>query len=307
MTRKIVELGVELGPLTLRSPLIGASGTVGSVVDFVGVSVPAAYGAMVAKSVAGKPWAGRAAPRIAPAGVGMINGIGIQNPGIDAWVAEVGPQIASAGVPVWGSSVGTESDEFALVSKGLEAAGVQAVEINLSCPNLHGGGLIAFDPGASAAVVSAVRGAISVPIGAKLAPDASSIAEVAGAVAKAGADWVVVANTAMGAAIDIETRRPKISGFIGGYSGPPLKPIALRCVVEIHRQHPELAIIGCGGVMCGKDVIEYLMAGASAVAVGTAHFAEPKVGKRLLAEIDRWCRRHKIGSVRELVGTVQEW
>ncbi len=298
---------VELGPVTLRSPIIGAAGTVGSVVDFVGISTPAAYGAMVAKSVAGTSWTGRPAPRIAPAGVGMINGIGIQNPGIDAWAAEVGPQIASAGVPVWGSCVGTEVEEFAIVSKGLEAAGVEAVEINLSCPNLHGHGLIAFDPSAAAAVVSAVRGAISIPIGAKLAPDASDIAAVAGAVAEAGADWVVVANTARGAAIDIETRRPKISGYVGGYSGPPLKPIVMRCVVEVRRAHPDLPIIGCGGVVSGEDAIEYLMAGANAVAVGTAHFAEPKVGKRLLAEIVRWCRKHQTGSVRELVGTVREW
>ena len=303
----MIDTATELGPLTLRTPLIGASGTVGSVVDFVGVSVPSAYGAMVAKSVAGTAWPGRPMPRLAPAGAGMINGIGIQNPGVRAWVADVAPQIPSAGVPVWGSAVGKDVDEFALVAKELEAAGVHSIEINLSCPNLDGHGLIAFDPGASAAVVRAVRGSVTLPIGAKLAPNAPDVAAVAGSAWEAGADWVVVSNTALGAAIDIETARPKVSGYIGGYSGPPLKPIALRCVVEVHRAHPGLPIIGCGGVVSGADVVEYLMAGASAVAVGTAHFAEPKVGRRLLSEFERWCRRHRIGAVAQLIGTVREW
>lgn len=298
---------VRLGPLDLRTPLIGASGTVGSVADFIGVGAPEAYGAMVAKSVAPEPWTGRPAPRVAPAGTGMLNGIGIQNPGIDRWVAETGPELAGCEVPVWGSAVGHDPEGFALVAKGLAGAGVASVEVNLSCPNLDGHGLIAFDPDASAAVVGAVRAAVDLPIGAKLAPNAPDIVAVAGAVAAAGANWVVAGNTALGAGIDIETGRPLISGYVGGYSGPPLKPIALRCVAEIRAGHPDLPIVGCGGVSGGTDVVEYLMAGASAVEIGTVHFAEPKAGRRILDELRRWCRRHRVERVVELIGTVRPW
>jgi dihydroorotate dehydrogenase (NAD+) catalytic subunit len=206
---------------------------------------------------------------------------------------------------VWGSAVGNDEEEFAMVAAGLAAAGVAAVEVNLSCPNLSGHGLIAFDPAASARVVKSVAAEVSIPIGAKLAPNAPDIAAVAGAVADAGAHWVVVGNTALGAAIDIETRRPRISGYVGGYSGPPLKPISLRCVVDVRAAHPDLPVVGCGGVMRGEDVIEYLMAGANAVGVGTAHFAEPRVGKRLLREVVRWCERHDVGTINELVGAVR--
>lgn len=303
----MIDTTTRLGPLRLRSPIIGASGTVGSVVDFVGVGAPAAYGAMVAKSVAATPWTGRVAPRVAPVGVGMLNGIGIQNPGIEAWAAEVGPHIPAAGVPVWGSAVGGDAGEFATVAAGLAEAGVAAVEINLSCPNLDGHGLIAFDPIASGKVVEAVRSAVGIPVGAKLAPNATDVAGVAGAVVDAGADWVVLGNTALGAAIDIESRRPRISGYVGGYSGPPLKPIALRCVVEVRGAHPNLPIVGCGGVSSGADVIEYLMAGASAVAVGTAHFAEPAAGRRILREVERWCRSHDVGAIEQLIGTVRTY
>ena len=298
----MIERAVHLGPLTLRSPLVGASGTVGSAVDFVAVAPPEAYGALVAKSVSPEPWNGNSPPRLAPAGLGMLNAIGIQNPGIDAWAARFGPGINDVGVPVWGSAVAHTPEGFARVAGGLEAAGVQSVEVNLSCPNLDGHGLIALDPAASARVVEAVRSNVSVPVSAKLSPNASDIVEVARSVWEAGADWVVLTNTAWGAAIDIETCRPRLSTTSGGYSGPPLKPIALRCVTEVAAALPGLPIVGCGGVTRGTDVIEYLMAGASAVAVGTVHFAEPRAARRIDRELSRWCRKHGVGKVSELVG-----
>ena len=291
-----------LGQVTLRSPLVGASGTVGSAVDFVSVASPDYYGALVAKSVAPEPWAGNPPPRLAPAGAGMLNAIGIQNPGIEAWLAEFGPRLAGVGVPVWGSAVGHDPDGFAAVARGLEEGGVEAVEVNLSCPNLDGHGLIALDPDASARVIGAVRNAVSGPVSAKLSPNASDIVAVAGSVWNAGADWVVIGNTVWGAAIDIESRTPRVAMGSGGYSGPPLKPIAVRAVMEVATRLPGLPILGCGGVSGGADVVEYLMAGASAVAIGTVHFAEPRAARRIDRELARWCRSHDVERVSDLVG-----
>jgi dihydroorotate dehydrogenase (NAD+) catalytic subunit len=294
-------VSVRLGPVELRSPLVAASGTVGSVVDAAGAIDFAHYGAAVAKSVSGTPWSGRPAPRVAPTGAGMLNGIGIQNPGIDAWARDIGPQLGRAGVPVWGSAVGTTVEEFARVAVGLATAGVAAIEVNLSCPNLDED-LWALDAGLSAQVVRAVRAAVDLPIGAKLSPNAPSVVPIAEAVLGAGADWLVLTNTASGSGIDLEGRRPALSGVVGGYSGPGLKPIALRCVVEVTRSLGPVPIVGTGGVRSGADVIEYVMAGASAVGIGTVHFEDPRAAKRILREVRRWLDRHGERDLSDLVG-----
>lgn len=300
----MISMGTQVGSLALRSPLVAASGTVGSVYDFADVDALSAYGAAVAKSVSGEPWPGRPAPRLAPAGAGMLNGIGIQNPGIDEWRNAM-PPMESLPVPIWGSAVGQSIAEFALVAKGLAAEGVKAIEVNLSCPNLEDGGMFALDSKAAANVVSAVRAATELPVGAKLSPNSERIDEIAGAVVDAGADFVVLTNTVWGMAIDVESRRPRLSGGIGGYSGAPLKPIALRCVWEVARSS-NVPIVGCGGIRTGEDVAEFLLAGASAVELGTIHFAEPRAGKRILQELDRYCHRAGVESIGELVGAAHE-
>lgn len=297
-----MDLSTRLGPLTLRSPLVAAAGTVGSVVDFAGVGALEFYGAAVAKSVSEDPWPGRPPPRLLPVGSGMLNGIGIQNPGVAAWVEQVGPRLAGAGVPVWGSVVGKAPEEFARVAAVMGKTGVAAIEVNLSCPNLEDGQLFALDPTAAARVVQAVRAATALPLGAKLSPNSSDVAAVAGTVAEAGADFVVLGNSVWGAAIDPETRRPGLSGVIGGYSGPPIKPIALRCVIEVRRAFPELPIVGCGGVRRGADVVEFLLAGAQAVGLGTVHFAETRAGRRIDGELRRYARRHGVKHIEDLVG-----
>jgi dihydroorotate dehydrogenase (NAD+) catalytic subunit len=167
--------------------------------------------------------------------------------------------------------------------------------------------MFALDPKAAGEVVRAAREAVELPLGAKLSPNAVEIVEVAGACADAGADWVVLTNTVWGAGIDVDTRRPLISGMIGGYSGPPLKPLAMRCVIEVSAALPSLPIVGCGGVTSGADVIEYLLAGAAAVAIGTLHFAEPKAGRRILRELSRLIERAGVGSVGELIGAMRRW
>lgn len=297
----MTDLAVELGPRHLRSPLVAASGTVGSVVEFGEVTDFSYYGAAVAKSVSREPWKGRPPPRVAPVGVGMLNSIGIQNPGIEAWVRDTVPRLADVPTEVWGSAVGRDAGEFADVATAMAGAGLAAVEVNLSCPNLDGH-LFALDPQASAEVVEAIRDRTSIPLGAKLSPDAADIVGVASACREAGADWVVLTNTARGAAIDIEERSPAISGVIGGYSGPPLKPIAMRCVLEVHAALPGLPIVGLGGVTSGRDVIEYVMAGATAVGLGTIHFAEPRAARRILRETTRWLRRHGVERLSDLRG-----
>ena len=306
MTQPAV-ISTELGEYPLATPLVAACGTVGSVVDFAAVGDLAAYGAAVAKSVSGEPWPGRKPPRLAGAGQGMLNGIGIQNPGVDAWAADVGPRLGEVDTDVWGSAVGNTPEEFARVAARLDAVGVKAIEVNLSCPNLEGGGMFALDPVDAARVVAAARAATDLPLGAKLSPNSEDITAIAAAVADAGASWVVLGNTVWGAGFDIETRRPLLSGVVGGYSGTPIKPIALRCVWQVSRAIPDLPILGVGGVSCGDDVVEFLLAGAAAVGVGTAHFASPRIGTRIVRQLRRYLHKHQISDLRELIGAAEPW
>ncbi|NHZ70631.1 MAG: dihydroorotate dehydrogenase [Proteobacteria bacterium] len=299
-------LAVHLGPISLKSPLVAASGTVGSVVEFSRIIDFARYGAAVAKSVAPEPWQGRPSPRIAPTDSGMLNGIGIQNAGIDAWTDEIGPQIASVPTQVWGSVVAHDIQGFADVAAAMAGTRIRAIEINLSCPNLEGTPF-ALDPVVSAQVVSAVREATSLPIGAKLSPDAMPIVPVAEAVMEAGADWVVVANTVTGASIDVATRRPVLSGLIGGYSGGAIRPITMRCVLQIAAALPETPIVACGGVSHADHVVEYLLAGASAVAIGTAHFAVPRIANNITKDLKRYLAQHGIERVGDLTGAYEPW
>lgn len=301
-----MDLATTLGEHGLSSPLIAASGTVGSVVDFRGVVDFSYYGAATAKSVALEAWPGRPPPRIAPTGEGMLNGIGIQNDGIDEWVRTYGPQIPSIPTEMWGSIVAHDIDGFAAVASAMDSTGVSAIEVNLSCPNLEGVPF-ALDPLLSAEVVRSVRSATTLPISAKLSSDAQPISSVAASVAEAGADWVVVSNTVMGARIDPETRRPSLSGLIGGYSGAPIRPIAVRSVLEISRNVPGLPIVGCGGASRAEHVVEFLLAGASAVAIGSAHFKTPRIAKSITKDLTQYMTKHDVTDIRELIGAFEPW
>jgi dihydroorotate dehydrogenase (NAD+) catalytic subunit len=237
----------------------------------------------------------------------MMNGIGIQNPGIESWVTEVAPRLPGLGVPVWGSAVGETAQGFATVARGLTGAGVTAIEVNLSCPNLDDGEMFSYDPTRSAAVVAAVASATELPIGAKLSPNTPNPVEVARACLASGASFLVLTNTALGYAIDPLTRRPRLSGGVGGYSGPGIKPLSLRVVHEVATAVPGTPIVGCGGVSSGADVIEFLLAGASAVAMGTVLLAEPRAGARILRELSDLLDKMGVGSVGRLVGEVAPW
>jgi dihydroorotate dehydrogenase (NAD+) catalytic subunit len=298
---------IQLGPLRLETPLVAAAGTFGSIVEFADVASLDAYGALVAKSVSGEPWPGRAPPRVAGTDAGMLNGIGIQNPGIDSWLENIAPQVESLGVSVWGSAVGRTPGEFSSVASKMSNGGVAAIEVNLSCPNLESHSIISLDAKLSSEVIGEVRSVVQMPIGAKLSPNASNIVEIAAAVVDAGADFLTLTNTVKGAAIDIESRLPALSGVIGGYSGPAIKPISLACVLEVHAALPETPIVGCGGVRTGRDVVEYLLAGATAVALGTVHFAEPRAGERVLRETLDLVTRLGAHDPSELIGGMQPW
>lgn len=300
-------LTVEIGPLRLSSPLIAASGTVGTVWEWDQVADTSVFGAAVAKSVAPEPWPGRPAPRLAPLSTGMLNGIGIQNPGIEAWARENSKRIAATGVPVWGSAVAGAAQGFATVASGLEAAGVSALEVNLSCPNLDDGSMFSFDADRSSGVVDKVKAAVNIPVGAKLSPNTPDLVGVARACVASGADFLVLVNTAFGFAVDPVSRRPLITGGVGGYSGPGLKPIGLRCVYEVAQALPGTPIIGCGGVATGRDVVEYLVAGASAVAMGTVLMADPRAGTRIASELLVELDRLGSGTAAELTGSVRRW
>jgi dihydroorotate dehydrogenase (NAD+) catalytic subunit len=237
----------------------------------------------------------------------MLNGIGIQNPGIDRWSEIMEPRIPELAVEVWGSAVGETPDEYALVAKGLASTGVPVVEVNLSCPNLEDGRMFSLDRERSAQVIGSVVAAVAIPVGAKLSPNTDDVVGVAAACLEAGAAFVTLTNTALGFGVDVATRAPLLSGGVGGYSGPGLKPISLRCVYEVAKAIPGAPIIGCGGVMTGSDVAEYLLAGASAVALGTVHLAEPRAGKRIRRELIHVLDRTGAGSVTDLVGKVVPW
>lgn len=299
-------IDVRLGPVALTSPLIAAAGTVGSVVEFSDSIDFSNYGAAVAKSIAPEPWPGRIAPRIAPVDTGMLNGIGIQNPGVAAWIDAVEPELASVPTSVWASIVAHDVDGFADVAAALDATTVPALEINLSCPNLDGVPF-ALDASLAGAIVEQVRSATSKPIGAKLSADAQPVVAVARAVADAGADWVVMGNTVMGAAIDVETRRPLLSGLIGGYSGAPIRPIMIKSVLDIAHALPDLPIVGCGGVSTAEHVLEYVMAGATAVGIGSAHFRSPRVASRIVKDLQTYLTKHRVSALGELTGAYEPW
>lgn len=297
---------VSLGPITLATPLVAASGSVGSVVEFASTTDFSKYGAAVVKSVAPEPWEGRPTPRIAPVVNGMLNGIGIQNPGVDEWIVSYGGQVAAIETDVWGSVVAHDVDGFGRVAAAMESVPFAAIEVNLSCPNLDGLPF-ALDASSTAEVIATVRAATERPIGAKLTSDAYNIGEIASAAIDAGADWLVVANTVRGASIDVATRRPLLSGLIGGYSGEPIRPIAVRAILDVRAALPDVPIVGCGGVSHADHAVELMLAGADAIGIGSAHFADPRIATKIMRGLERYAQRNGIDRLAELKGAYEPW
>lgn len=304
----MADLAVELGPrLRLRNPILSASGTFGHGLEMQHVVPPALLGGLVSKTVTLKPRVGNPLPRICETEAGMLNSIGLENRGLDAYLRDTVPAVAEADTVVVTNVGGESADDFAVVAERLDGvAAVDVLEINLSCPNVQGGRLpFATDPTLASSVIAGVKAATGKPVWAKLSPNVTRISELAEAVASAGADGVVCVNTLLGMAVDWRSREPGLNTVMGGYSGIGIKPVALRCAWECARA-VDVPVIGCGGIATADDVLEYLVAGCSAVQVGTSSFSHPGLLGELPAEVARRLDDAGIATVQELIGSVRD-
>ncbi|MGH2693953.1 MAG: dihydroorotate dehydrogenase [Actinomycetota bacterium] len=304
-----MDLSIRLGALDLANPILVASGTFGAGREGAAFVDIARLGGIIVKSMTLVPWKGKPTPRMCETPSGMLNAIGIQNKGVENFITEDLPWLTKRGVTVVASIAGNTVDEFVRVADKIRLGGrgVAAVEINISCPNLEDrNNMFAHSPDATAAVVGRVKASLKrVPVFAKLSPNVTSLEDIAGAAVDAGADGLSLINTVFGMAIDTETRRPKLAGTIGGLSGPAIRPIAVRAVHEVHRAFPHVPIIGQGGISSSDDALELILAGASAVAVGTANFFNPRAALQVVQGLAAYMARHGVASVDELVGSVK--
>ena len=305
------DLSVDLAPrakreLILRNPVMTASGTFSNGLEFARILDYSRLGAIVSKGVTLKPRRGNPNPRIVETPAGMLNSIGFQNIGVSRLLHDVAPVWETWDTPVVVNMLGDTVGEFARLAEALDGApGVAGVEVNISCPNLDVGGIeFGRDPTAAAAVTEAVRGSTSLPVIVKLTPGVTDIAAIACAVEHAGADALCVANSFVGMAIDVQKRRPRTNRAVAGLTGPAIKPLALRLTWEAARA-VEIPVIGCGGIVDGRDALEFLLAGASAVQIGTAMFRDPWAAVRVADEIEAWCAREGVRELSEVVGQLQ--
>ena len=300
-----MDLSVRIGNLTLKNPLIAASGCFGYGVEYADVVDLSSLGAIVSKGLFLEAREGHPAPRIVETPAGMLNAIGLQGIGVRRFVDEKLPELRARGATVMVNVCGTTLDEYVEVSRILsDAEGVAALELNISCPNIKEGGIqFGCSLNGTFDVVSAVRKVTTLPIIPKLTPNVTDVASFARASEEAGADAVSLVNTFLAMVIDVETRRPKISNVVGGLSGPAIRPIAVRMVYEC-RQAVSIPILGMGGIASARDALEFLVAGATAVQVGTANFSDPFIWAALLDGIGDYLQRHGIARVADLVGTV---
>ncbi|MCS6859065.1 MAG: dihydroorotate dehydrogenase [Abditibacteriales bacterium] len=300
--RDAPSLQIHIGPLCLRNPVMTASGTCGygeELAEFVPLDK---LGAIVTKTVTRHPREGNPPPRVCETAAGMLNAIGLQNVGIERFISDKLPFLRDAGATVIANIAGEDVAEFAELARRLDGVGgVAAIELNLSCPNVAGGLDFSTDPQLTEATCAAVKAATRLPVIAKLSPNVTDIVAIARAAVAGGADAVSLINTLVGMAIDVKTRRPKLANVTGGLSGPAIKPVALRMVYQV-AQAVSVPVIGIGGIMTAEDALEFLLAGASAVQVGTATFTNPRVSLDVLEGIERWMQENGMGSVQEIVG-----
>src|SRR5712672_1759072 len=301
-----MDLTVQIGSLTLKNPIIAASGCFGYGVEYADVVDLSSLGGLVVKGLFLKEREGHPAPRIVETPAGMLNAIGLQGIGVRRFVDEKLPELRARNATVIVNICGTTLDEYVEVARILsDADGVAAIELNISCPNIKEGG-ITFGCSLTGTfeVVSAVRKVTRLPIIPKLTPNVTDVASFARASEDAGADAVSLVNTFLAMAIDVDTRRPKLSNIVGGLSGPAIRPIAVRMAYEC-RQAVKMPIIGMGGIATADDVIEFMIAGANAVQVGTMNFVDPFIWTKLLDGLCDYGRRHQVERLSDLVGTLQ--
>lgn len=305
----MIDLSVDLGKFTLKNPVMTASGTFGHGLEYAGFYDLSRLGAVVVKGIRSIPSDGNPTPRIAEVTAGMINAIGLQGPGVDKFLHDDHylPGLRKTGATVIVNMWGTSIAEYAEVAARLDAEreGITALEVNISCPNVKAGGAaFGTDLKLAGEVISAVRKATTLPIITKLSPNVGNIADFAKAVEAAGSDAVSLINTFTAMAIDIETRRFKIANRIGGLSGPAVKPIAVRMVYDVSRA-VKIPVIGMGGISNGADAVEFLLAGASAVAVGTANFVDPFAPLKVVEFIADYMKRHNFTKVSDIAASMR--
>lgn len=299
-------LNVNIGGIQMRNPVMTASGTFGygsEYADFVDLNQ---LGAVVVKGVTSVPWPGNPMQRIMETPSGMLNAIGLQNVGVEGFISEKLPYLRDFDVPVIVNVCGKTVEEYLIVTEKLnKAAGVAGLELNISCPNLDCGGM-SFGVDATLAhhLVQAVRAETELPLLVKLSPNVTDITVIARAVADAGADALSAINTLLGMAINAETRKPELANVTGGLSGPAIKPVALRLVWEVYKS-VSIPIVGMGGIMTATDAVEFFIAGASAVAIGTANFVNPHVSMEVVKGIHAYLTKANMRSVKELVGSLK--
>jgi len=300
-------LAVNIGGIQMKSPVATASGTFGYGPEYAPYLDLNRLGAIVVKGITLKPRAGNPPPRLAETPAGILNAIGLQNPGVERFIAEALPYLSGYDLPVIVNIAGDTVEDYARLADRLDRApGVDGLEVNISCPNVKKGGLqFGSDPSAAAEVTRAVKGHTGLPVVVKLSPNVTDIVPVAEKVAGAGADALSMINTLVGMAIDIKNRRPLLGNVTGGLSGPAVRPVAVRAVWQVYREVP-LPIIGMGGITTADDALEFILAGASAVAVGTASFINPRATMEVLEGLEEYLAANGMADIRELVGAAHK-
>ena len=302
-----VDLTVKLGSLALQNPVTTASGTFGYGVEYAPYCNVGRLGAVMVKGINLEPRAGHPQPRLAETACGLLNCIGLQNVGVDAFIKDMLPFFKNLKTACIINVNGSAIQEYVTVAEKLSAhSAVAALEINVSCPNVSQGGItFGIDPFMTEKVTREVRNHTHLPLIVKLSPNVTDITEIARAAVYGGADILSLINTLLGMAIDPITRKSKLSNMTGGLSGPAIKPIALRCVWQVYKA-VSIPIIGMGGICSASDAIEFMLAGASAISIGTANFTDPAISTKILDGIYAYCQQHKIKKIESLVGQLQE-
>ncbi|MEE2991747.1 MAG: dihydroorotate dehydrogenase [Gemmatimonadota bacterium] len=299
------DLSVRIGKLYLENPVLVASGTFGYGSEyghFVDISL---LGGIVTKTLTPEPWPGNPPPRAAETAAGMLNSIGLQNVGVEAFIREKMPYLRTLDTAIIVNVGGGPLEEFVYVTERLaDCEGIDALEINMSCPNVSGGLDFSTDPRRAADLIGTLRRVTSLPIIAKLTPNITDITEIATHVEEAGADAISTINTIRGMAIDISTRRPKLGAIMGGLSGPAIKPVAIAAVYQVAKR-VRIPVIGIGGISSAEDALEFMIAGATAVQVGTANFVEPRTGATVVDGLAAWCTAADVPAIREVIGSIE--
>jgi len=302
------DLSLNLAGLALKNPVMTASGTFGWGVEYEDFLDLSGLGAIVVKATTLHPRPGNPPPRVTETPAGMLNAIGLQNPGVEAVIAEKLPPLQRLGTPVIVNIAGDSLADYAAVARRLTESGLcDALEINASCPNCERGGMLfGLAPAALAELVRAVRAATDLPLITKLSPNVTDIVPLAAAAVEAGSDALSLINTLVGIAIDVEQRRPKLGNITGGLSGPAIRPVAVRMVWQVAAAGLGVPIIGMGGIMNARDALEFLLAGANAVAIGTGTFVTPETCMEVVAGLEAYCARHGVTRLQELVGAARK-